>query len=69
MCGGLTNRIFAVRRYAERANGLIVSSAKDDVTSEAIRAVAEHRLGCEDADCRCQWSTARWLDMANADAY
>jgi hypothetical protein len=64
MCGGLSNRIFAVRRYTQRGD-LVISSAKDDVTADVIKAVAEHRLACQDTDCRCGWSTTDWLNAAN----
>lgn len=67
MCGGLSNRIFAVRSYTQRGE-LVISNAKDDVTEDAVKAVAEHRLNCQDADCRCSWSTADWLAAANAPA-
>jgi hypothetical protein len=70
MTGGLSNRIFAVKHYSERPNGLLVAAmgGKDDVTEEAIRAVAEHRLECKDEQCRCGWSTADWMDHANLSA-
>jgi hypothetical protein len=57
--GSLSNRIYATRRYQERGE-FIVSQSKDDVTQEAIRAVAEHRMGCQDNDCRCSWSSEDW---------
>ena len=63
MTGGFTNRIFAVRRYRTlegdkfEAVGL---NGKDDVTDEAIMAVAEHRMHCVVDDCRCGWSTEDW---------
>ena len=63
-CGGSTNRIYAIRRYTERANGLIVSSVKEDATEQAIMAVAEHRARCRDTECRCSWSYADWARAA-----
>lgn len=62
MCGGLSNRIFAVKRYTTRPDGLIVAAVngKDDVTEEAIYAVAEHRLACKDDTCRCGWLSKDW---------
>lgn len=62
MCGGLTNTIWAIRRYSERPGGLIIAATngKDDVTGDAIAAVAEHRMRCENAACRCGWSTDDW---------
>lgn len=59
MASGLTNRIWAVRRYTENQySGLIVSSAKDDVTAEALRAAVEHiKNGCTLSDCPCQFLT------------
>lgn len=68
--GGLTNRIYAVRKYTERPNGLIVAATdgKDDVTEDAIRAVAEHRMECKREGCRCGWSTTDWLTHASEPA-
>lgn len=56
MCGGLTNTIYAVRRYTDRGNGLLVAAngGKDDVTQEAILAVVEHRVRCQRSDCSCK---------------
>ncbi len=51
---GLTNRVWAIRRYTERADGLLVSSAKDDVTRDAIQAVIEHARSCTDPECSCE---------------
>lgn len=66
MYGGLTGRIFAVRKYQQRGD-LVISSAKDDVTEDAIKAVAEHRYECKAEGCRCGWSMADWLEHANDD--
>jgi hypothetical protein len=56
MVGGLTNRIYAVRRYSERGGGLFVAATggKDDVTTEAILAVREHVNQCRDSKCVCK---------------
>lgn len=56
LCGGLTNTIYAVRRYSNQPNGVIVAAlnAKDDVTQEAIGAVIEHSQRCNVADCLCR---------------
>lgn len=60
MASGLTNRIWALRRYREMPEGYVVSSSKDDVTEDAIRAVIEHiRRGCSLVDCGCQFLTQR----------
>lgn len=62
MTGGLTNRIYAVRRYTERGNGMYVAATngKDDVTQQALRAAIQHvDAGCEDRDCECQYLTLR----------
>jgi hypothetical protein len=50
---GLTNTIYALRNYTERA-GHVVSSAKDDVTAQAIQAVVGHARICERDDCECE---------------
>ena len=50
---GLTGNIYASRRYSERPGGLFVSHDKDDVTDEAIAAVAEHVGNCERRECIC----------------
>lgn len=62
MVGGLTNRIYVVRRYTERGEGLYVAATggKDDVTREAIMSVEQHiDAGCTDYDCPCQFLTRR----------
>lgn len=53
--GGLSGRIWGIRRYSERPNGTVVSQQKEDVTDQAIDAVIEHiRFGCASLGCRCR---------------
>jgi hypothetical protein len=54
---GLTNRIFALRRYTERSDGTLISQTKDEVTAEAVHAVLEHVRAdapCPIDGCECE---------------